>query len=341
MMRPFTQVGLFFILLLGACVDRVNLDLPPPDRYPVAIDGMISDQPGPYQVIVTRAQDIESKDSPRIRIPVKWMILSDDAGNKDTLTLTKYNFYQTSTSMRGQVGRVYTLYFKLLDGREYLSRPDTLLPTGQVKDVSFSFRSDPAGPYTTKYGFDIFFDASTQGLRNNQFLWKMVGTYKADITCCTCWVFINNPIPIVSDGQLVEGGEFKHVKAGYIPVNAYTFMNKVYAGVQQMSLTQGAFRFWRAVQSQQQSIGSLFQPSFGKIPENFTQLSGEPGEVFGLFYATSITTNGVFITRQDVPNQSFIPDPSPAPTNGNYIPPASCIEAFPGSTDIRPPYWED
>ncbi|MBA4058724.1 MAG: hypothetical protein C0490_28665 [Marivirga sp.] len=108
-----------------------------------------------------------------------------------------------------------------------------------------------------------------------------------------------------------------------------------------MSLSSGAFEFWRAVKAQQQAAGNLFQPVTGKIPNNFHQLSGEPGEMLGLFFASSINSNAVYITRADVPDQRFIPDLQLTPPSAGYKPPSLCIEQFPGSTDVKPLYWID
>src|SRR5262249_47508399 len=143
--------------------------------------------------------------------------------------------------------------------------------------------------------------------KDYRLLWKFVGTYKVSIACCTCWPFLYNPIPIVSDGQFIESGKFNHVKAAYVPVTGWTFMNKVHAAVHQMSLSRNAFGFWSAVRSQQEAVGSLFQPVTGKIPNNFNQLSGQPGPMYGIFYSTSIVTNSVYITKRDIPDQRFIP----------------------------------
>ena len=51
------------------------------------------------------------------------------------------------------------------------------------------------------------------------------------------------------------------------------FINKVHAAVNQMSLYPNAFEFWKAVKSQQEAVGSLFQPVTGTIPMNFNKLS--------------------------------------------------------------------
>ena len=334
-------VGVVLVLLstacIDACVDRLHLDIGDQAPYPVVIDGFISDQAPPYEITVTKAYDIQSKESPRERISVKQLILFDNLGASEEFTEVSHGVYQTSGVIKGRVGSVYKLYIRLLDGREYESIPDTLHPPGRVDKVYFQFREDRTQHNTTNYGFDVFFDASPDNINDYRLLWKFVGTYKISIECCTCWPYLYNPIPIVSDGQLIQSGKFVRIKAAYVPITGWTFMNKVHAAVNQMSLSRNAFEFWKAVKSQQEAVGSLFQPMTGKIPSNFNQLSGESGEIYGIFYSTSVTSNSVYITRRDVPDQRFIPDVQPVTDHPD--PPDKCIDQFPGSSSVMPSYW--
>jgi hypothetical protein len=341
-MKVRQGVGVVLILLgtacIDACVDRLHLDIGDQAPYPVVIDGFISDQPPPYQILVTKAYDIQSKESPRERISVKQLVLSDDLGTQEEFIEVTHGVYQTSGAIRGRVGGVYKLYIRLLDGREYESIPDTLHPAGTVDKVYFQFREDRTQQNTTNYGFDVFFDSTPENRNDYRLLWKFVGTYKVSIDCCTCWPYLYNPIPMVSDGQLIESGQFVRIKAAYVPITGWIFMNKVHAAVNQMSLSRNAFEFWKAVKSQQEAVGSLFQPITGKIPKNFNQLSGEPADIYGIFFSTSVSSNSVYITKRDVPDQRFIPE---LQHPFNREPPDECIDQFPGSSSVNPPYWVD
>jgi len=341
-MKVRQRVGVVLILLstacIDACVDRLHLDIGDQAPYPVAIDGFISDQAPPYEITVTKAYDIQSKESPRERISVKSLVLFDDLGAQEDFIEVSHGVYQTSGGIRGRTGGVYKLHITLLDGRVYESIPDTLHPVGTVDKVYFQFREDRTQHNTTNYGFDVFFDASPENIKDYRLLWKFIGTYKISIDCCTCWPYLYNPIPIVSDGQSIQSGQFVRIKAAYVPITGWTFMNKVHAAVNQMSLSRNAFEFWKAVKLQQEAVGSLFQPVTGKIPINFTQLSGEPADIYGIFFSTSISSNSVYITKRDVPDQRFIPE---LQQPFNREPPDECIDQFPGSSSVPPYYWVD
>jgi hypothetical protein len=151
-----------------------------------------------------------------------------------------------------------------------------------------------------------------------------------------------NSQPITSDGLLIQGEQFKSVKAGYVPITYHTFKDKVYAEVSQMSLSRQSFKFWSAIRNQMQATNSLFQPLTGKVPSNFVQLTGKETQMQGLFYATSISRRGVFINRRDIPNVNVIPQNQLAPPSVNSDPNRQrCIDYFPGSTTIKPAFWID
>lgn len=370
-MKTSAIIPLIFIFSCGACVDRISFDVGSPTTFPVVIDGYISDEPGPYTIKISKAFDIESKLSIKTPISVKKIIVSDNLGTREELARIKDGEYQTSsTGIRGTIGRVYTLDVELLDGRVYKSKPDTLFPSGNVESVYHKYKAEKNTKGETEYGFDVFFNSSSGQKNKFYFLWKFVGTFQVETNpelytepcgesrcpkplpcsayilvggalqfekpceCCTCWVSMFNAEPIVSDNQVVKDGRFLSVKAAYVPITEWTFMHKLHAEVRQMSLSRQAFAFWRSVQAQKNATESLFQPLTGKIPSNFVQLSGAEAPIEGLFFATSISKNSIFIKREDVPIQSIIPTVQLKFAN-------SCIQLFPNSTIKKPSFWID
>ena len=356
-------------MMCAACVDRITFDTGTLSTYPVVIDGFISDKPGPYTIQVTKAYDIESKLSTKAPISLKSLTISDNVGTSEVMTQVSQGVYKTSaTGIKGTIGRAYKIRIELLDGRIYESIPDTLHSAGTVDKVYFEFKAELNTASTYQYGFDVFFNSSAGNKDSYHFLWKFTGTFQSSTnpelhddpcgqgrcpkpppcsgyiytqgslqkvspcSCCTCWYNIYNTDPIVSDGQFIEGGIFKGVKADYVPINEWTFMYKVHAQVDQMSLSSQAFEFWKGVKAQKSAALSLFQPVTGKIVSNFTQIAGPIAPIEGLFYATGITSNSVYITPQDVPLNNIIPSVE-LPFQDN------CVNLFPNATTTKPLYW--
>ncbi len=375
-MQSRSVFSILLIFLSAACVDRISFDIGEPVSN-VVIEGYISDRPGPYYVRISKAFDIESKLELKKFLSAKQISIFDDLGNKEVLSGTD-GLYQTSANgIRGMVGRVYTLRAELLDGRIYESIPDTLLAGGSVDSIYPSLKETKDANGISEYGFDVFFN-STAG-PNDLFLWKFKGTYQIETTpqlhrkpcapppddgcpdplpcsgyildsealksggdlcrCCTCWVDIHNQSPILNDSRLVQNGKFTAMEAGSIPIDQFTFMYKMNVEISQYSLTQHSYNFWEAVKTQQNALGSLFQPISGRIPVNFKQLEGKESVAYGIFYAAQINSNSIYIKRSDIPDQRIIPQSVPFnfPDKKEN---SSCLD-FPFSTNIKPSFWVD
>jgi len=340
MIRSPSFFSFVLVLFCTACVDRINFNVGFPEVFPLVVDGFISTESGPYLVKVSGAYDIESKSTFRIPISVKSMTIRDDQGLQENLQEGIKGFYYTN-HLQGQVGHVYTLHIEMLDGRIYESLPDTLYPGGTVDKVYYQFRTQTAQSGVTESTFDVFFDSSA-GSRHYNYLWKFTGTYQADISCCQCYVDLVNPYPMVSNDQFIADGKFIGIKAMTVPVNPWIFMHKIHAQVSQRSLSRRAFDFWKAVAAQLKGVNSLFQPITGKIAGNFVQLAGEDSPLQGIFYATDVASNSVFIYRNDVPNENLIPKLELSPATANYDPANNtCPGLFPNSTTKKPTYWGD
>jgi hypothetical protein len=364
--------SLILMLSTVACVDRIDIDTDIGENFPIAVEGFITDEPGPYKVELSKSFDMESKESMKAPISAKKVSILDDQGYSEDLVEISLGIYQTNPNgIRGEVGRAYKVRIQLLDGRIYESLPDTLKAYGSMDSVYHEFIQEKNTQGLTNYGFNVYFDANAGSQSAYNFLWKFKGTFQVDTNpelhkvpcggearcpsprpcssyvvgldgnleyvkpceCCTCWVDFFNDMPVISDNQFIDGGKFKKINATYIPVTQWTFMYKVHAEVKQYTLSNRAFNFWKAVVAQKTATTSLFQPVTGKVVGNIIQISGEPGAIEGLFYASSVSSKSVFITRQDVPDEGMIP--------AQDLPyEESCTKLFPYSTTEKPLYWD-
>jgi len=362
---------MLLMLSAAACVDRIDIDTDITGGFPIAVEGFITDEPGPYRVELSKSFDMESKESMKTPISAKKVTILDDSGFSEDLVEISQGSYQTSfNGIRGEVGKAYKVRVQLLDGRVYESVLDTLKSYGALDNVYHEYVEEMNTEGIMNYGFNVNFDANAGNESSYRFLWKFKGTFQVDTNpelyevscgeskcpsprpcssyvvgtdgrleyvkeceCCTCWVDFFNDIPVVSDNQFTSGGKFMNITSAYVPITQWTFMYKVHAEVQQYTLSRQAFNFWKALVAQKRANESLFQPITGKVPGNFVQISGEPGPIEGLFYASSVKKKAIFITRRDVPNESVIP-PQDLPYK------ESCMKLFPYSTTEKPAYWD-
>lgn len=159
-----------------------------------------------------------------------------------------------------------------------------------------------------------------------------------DCVCCQCWVSDFENIPKLNDNQIKTDGTFKQIELGFVPFNQWTFgQNRYMIRVEQMSLSEGAYEFWRIFKDQKEGSTSLFQPSFGAVKSNFTS-SNQDTKVIGYFYASSIDKKVINITPGDAPIP--VPQFDVDPPEDNCALWRSCKDIFPNSVTTPPADWE-
>jgi hypothetical protein len=186
----------------------------------------------------------------------------------------------------------------------------------------FFFRSTP--PYTPyKDPFPCSGYVLGEGPEGSGGVLRQVG----QCTCCTCWANNFETIPQIADASLVAGNQFKNVKIAEVSINNRTFYDKYLVEIEQMSLTKNAFDFFKLVRKQKEEASSLFQPPAAEIRGNVKALNNND-LVIGLFWATSIATQHVFIEKSDIP----FPLPE---ANLNTLP----CTTVPFSSTTKPKLW--
>jgi hypothetical protein len=358
---------LFIIIVLAlgnSCVEKIGFSSSIADSQ-LVVDGQISDKSGPYTIKLSRT--INALDFTTTRaVSASKVVISDNLGNSETLTEVYAGTFQTNPNgIRGVMEREYVLRVETRDGNIYESSPEKITPAGSVDSIYYEFEKYQPLSGSPRYQFRVFINSTGESLGNNLYRWKFTGTYKVEThpelrtqsagqgripdpppcsgytksleqigpcECCVCWVNLINTTPKVSNHKLVSGEKFNNIEVGLVPVEYWTFFEKVQIEVEQISLSVSAFNFWKTVSDQKEGSSSLFQPSIGKAVSNISLKSGK-GEVQGLFSAHSSSKKIIFLGIKDIPiGPSVIPDAPPPVAE-------SCLLAFPFSTTQKPMTW--
>jgi hypothetical protein len=361
---------LIIFILLSACVDRIYFNVPPP-QFQTVVEGMISDNPGPYAVKVSKGLSLDSDTSYHSPVRQAKIRLFDDEGNSEDLTEIRPGEYLTGGAIRGKVGHAYHIRLETSDGNIFESEPDTIHPVGEVDQIRFEFE---ARTIKKDFGdlkadvFNIYLDAHAAP-NENYVRWRYNGTYKAvthpeehstflqvssyrtplpcsgyiitealgggkllkvdECTCCTCWVNQFEELPLLSDRQFISDNQFKNLKIAEVPINNVTFFDKFMVEVEQMSLSEQTFNFFRLVRAQKEGASNIFQPPSGEISGNVIPVNSNAA-VIGIFWAASVRTKTLFIPRSEVPypltDIDFVAD--------------ACNQYYHNSSTAKPKLWE-
>ncbi len=166
-------------VLMTACVQRIDFETPPA-RSIVVIEGLISDEPGPYMVQVTRALPMNADTSLRVPVLGAEVFLHDESGAEEQMVAYTPGYYRSFGIIRGQVGHRYYVTVKV-GNTTFQSAPDELTPVGEIQQIRTEFEkrfSKQSFGEVQADVFNVFIDADA-GAGNRYVRWKFTGTYKA------------------------------------------------------------------------------------------------------------------------------------------------------------------
>ena len=174
--KPVTQfLGL---ILVGACIDRI--DIPAPTTLPadLVVDGMITDAPGPYTVKLTRGIRLDDMQYTGNPLHAKSVTLFDNSGNSEVMQETNTGVYKTQPGgMRGVIGREYFIRIETMDSHTYASVPDKIKPVGDLDTLYYEFEEKKDRDGFDQQGYRIFVDAAIPASDSTFMRWRFTGTY--------------------------------------------------------------------------------------------------------------------------------------------------------------------
>jgi hypothetical protein len=363
------RVWPFLFILLDGCIDPLPVHEVSHERA-LVVDGMITDQPGPYTVRLFWSSIAGRDLSTPEMVTEATVSISDDQDHNVMLTESENGIYVTAPDdLRGEVGRTYTLTIRTSDGMEFRSSEETMMAAGQVDTLYHTYErnaineDDISLPQdAVSYSVDGRSDPSNKG----RFLrWRSLEIYEIftfpelrtrmenetrvpdplpcsgyifnnrlvsvdTCSCCTCWVYEYSRSAVVSPLQASGNNEFRSVKLAQVPVDEWRYFRRHYLEVEQLSISEQVYEFWKRVSAQHQGTGSLFQPNAVRVEGNIRCITDPEMEVFGVFAASAITRKSVFLDRGDIPR------PLAEPPRITF----DCRYAVDGNaTNVKPPFW--
>lgn len=356
----------FLIFLLDGCVEPYPL--PTIATTPkLVVDGLVTDEPGPHTVTLVMASNVADDPNTPERVKGAQLTVTDDLGNAVLLNETSPGTYETTpAAWHAEQGRSYALKIRLSNGREYLSETQLVYPAGQITSITPEFKAnsinqtDPSKPQDS---FEMYMDSKGVVNTPNLFRWRWVGTYEVVAfpelhvkavptqggyivvpdplpcsgpmepdhvcTCCSCWIAEYNTRSLFSNNQFVTDHEFNQVFLNRVPVDRRRFYKRYHFEVQQMSVSEAVYSFWKLLGAQQSGATNLFQPNAVKIKGNVHAVQDPNEEVFGVMAFSAITRKSTDLMNYDVPLKV-----EPIDTIKN-----DCRTMERYSANTKPPFW--
>lgn len=169
-----------FFLLISSCVEPIYFDVPPAELQ-LIVEGLITDNPGPYTVSLSKALTLDAQSSEPEPVQDATITLFDDEGNSEVFTEISAGSYSTNNIIQGKVGHSYYIRVETSDGKIFESTPDKLNPVGEIEDIRFEYEArttiKPYGEIVADV-FNIFVDSDAGPAEDAYVRWRFSGTYE-------------------------------------------------------------------------------------------------------------------------------------------------------------------
>jgi len=142
-------LSIMLVVLFSSCEQVIGVDLNQAAPQ-VVIEGIVTDQPGPYAVTLTKSGSYFEQSLYFPPVTNALVILSDDLGERDTLKEATPGTYQSSLSLRGTPGRTYALKVET-EGNGY--EAISTMPQRVAIDSLFAV---PRRGSSSEPGYDIY-----------------------------------------------------------------------------------------------------------------------------------------------------------------------------------------
>jgi hypothetical protein len=272
-MKKYNFFGLLLLLAgLAGCEDVVDVKLDEGQTL-LAVDGWITDQPGPYTIrLTTTAPYFNNASTPRAQGAT--VTVTDSEGGREVLKETEPGNYQIST-LRGKVGNAYTLDIRW-NGQEYTAQTE-IRRVPPIDSLGIRFRK--GGGFVEEGYYVYYFGPEPAGLGDN-YRFKQ---YRND-------TLLNKPEDLsFTDDQLVDGNYITNFQVNFDP---YALGDTI--RMETWSITRDAFLFYSELQ-QQIFNGGLFANPPANVRTNVFNKNPNGPQAVGWFGGAGISSKEVII----------------------------------------------
>ncbi|MBE0655911.1 MAG: DUF4249 domain-containing protein [Bacteroidales bacterium] len=308
------------VVLLNACEERYWPDLGNKYEKLLVVDGKITNQPGPYTIKLSESSTLlYPKYFP---LTGYQLIISDDAGNSETLTETEEGTYSTAPDgIQGIIGRSYQLTVNDPFGKTYASEFEELLPPVEIDTVyaNLEYRSN-AG-----FSFDIpgyqFYISTKPGTSDTNYIrWQLEQTHQYIVdfkiyfyydgtlhdfpnpdSLETCWLTHSIYSIYTSSTAGLEEPKIVDYPLHYISFDTREFSIRYSLLVEQLTISEKAQKYWSEVADQNTTGGDLYTRLPYQIQGNMHNILNENEPVLGYFQVAGADVKRIYIDRPKPP----------------------------------------
>jgi hypothetical protein len=340
------------LLLLGSCLDEIELDKQVIDAKAIIIQGrLLKGSPSLVEVSVQRVGDYDNSELSTFIGNAKISLLNGKGAKIDLQELRSPQIYRASIPSNNpnfsvQEGENYQIKVLLADGRQFESAPEPLLSVPDLEKTNFKLAElslpDYRGIITPAQYLQFWVSTSLKAkatAAKAKLRWELQLVYRlTDNSQRVCYNFEPQRPDrfFLYDGPLYAANRLDSFFLNNIILD-HRFAEGAYMLVIQEALSPEAFQYWTQAKTLAERTGNMFEAPPAKISSNIRNVQNPNEAVYGYFYPSIQDTVRLYINPAQVGfPQKYCPQP-PTQRMGPTICDICTLQT--GSTLSKPRFW--
>ena len=315
MIRWINIALIFGFLILASCRETYWPEL---DKYEdlVVVDGMISNEPGPYEVRLSMTSSVQNPEF--IPFTDGEVEIIDGEGLSERLTQVEPGIFRTDPDgMQGKIGQSYKLRVVLPDDEIYESAYQMIQePVGidtvyaEVEDIATD------DEYYPLYGYQFYLDTEPAPQDTNYLMWRKYGDYQyqSDFTIqfyytgsvrvfpnsdslYTCWGKDRIDDLIVMKTDDLAEPVIKRLPLNFVDTETRKLSMRYSLLVKQLTLEREAFDFFEQISEINNQEGALYTQQPYQVKGNLVNTTNSSRALIGYFLAAGVSEKRIFVNR--------------------------------------------
>jgi hypothetical protein len=294
---------IIFIVPLGSCITEF---IPETNELKelVVIEGLITDQSISNRIKISKSLPLGEKIDAR---PLTGCIVSitDDSGFVCSLTEgTPGTYYTDSTLFRGRINNKYTLHVALSDGNRLIHYESSAVEMRAVPPVDSIYYEkivvkEKVDNNFGEDGCQIYLDTHDASNNCRFYRWDFSETWVLrllfPVDNMTCWISDKSNDIYVQTTEAFSNSRITGFPITYISNITDRLKIKYSISVNQYSLSEEEYEYWKKLKNLTVSVGGLHDVIPSSIPSNIKCVERPDEKVLGYFSVSACSSKRVFI----------------------------------------------
>ena len=362
------MLALFLALIFQSCVEEVDAEFDLQSDI-IFIDGYVLTESGTSSVTISKSTFVNQSTYKVVNISdANVRIENINTGEIIEFLEDNSGVYGCPTNFAASTGEEWKLFVELEDGKKIESKIQTVTSTVSIDNVQAEY--SPEIEFNAQYGrlipgHRLSIDFQDPVGEENFYLWKY-RTFEPLFVCrtCTkgilrngecqptgvnwgppyysytclpdCWEKkIGSDLSIFHD-RLVDGTVITDREIAILPYNRQP---NILVEIQQFSLDESAYEYFKVINSQISESAGLNAPPPAALLGNLFNPNDPSDLILGHFTAAGISTKRLFIDRSQIIESPLTQDDNIILENCPTCPTsAPCVESF-SRTPVKPEGW--